>query len=156
MAVLNNVELSWVKIQQPDEYLGKKSWQCTAKVSKAQAKKLIAEGAKPKKGTKDEFDFKRNCSWPSGDPQKQPKVVDGSKNPMDCLLGNGTKANIQYQSVPVTNQFGSFVLFDLCAIQVLSLVEFGVEDGGEFSSDDEDTSEFDSGPKDAEGSQDPF
>ncbi len=156
MSILNNIEVNWCKIKQPDVYLGKSSWQVNATVSKEQAAALVAAGAKPKKGEKLIFQFKRACLWPSGDPQDEPRIVDMNKTPMDVLIGNGSKANLQYKLVEISNSFGNFVLQDLCAIQVISLVEFGVEDASEFEAEDD---EFNTGtdvPMDPDDSSDPF
>ena len=145
MAVLNNIEFHWVKIQTPDEYLGKKSWQVVAKVSQVQTDELTALGHKPRTGETLFFQFKRSCLWPSGDAKDQPRVVDMNKTPMDCQVGNGSRGNLQYKLVEGTGAFGPYKMFDLCAIQVTELVPYGVEDGAEFDTDSEDTSEFNTG-----------
>jgi hypothetical protein len=156
MAVLNNVIIDWCKIKTPDVYLGKSSWQVNATVSKEQAAALVEAGAKPKKGEKLVFQFKRACKWPSGDDQDEPRIVDMNKTPMDCLVGNGSKANLQYKLVEVSNSFGNFVLQDLCAIQIISLVEYGVEDAAEFEAENDEFGTGTDVSMDTGGEEDPF
>lgn len=59
-----------------------------------------------------------------------PIVVDGNKEPMLDLVGNGSEVIVQYRTYDWSNRFGSGVGSDLVAVQVLELVPYegGVTD----------------------------
>ena len=96
---------------------------------------------KQTKDGEDAITFKRKVKGNKGGENKQPKLVDAEKNPINELVGNGSIINVQYNEWATENSFGSFQGLDLKGIQVLELVSYGVPDGDEFESYDE-ASEF--------------
>ena len=77
--------------------------------------------------------IKRKVTERSGKIRPAPKLVDADKQPMDTLIGNGSKVKVQYHEWETTNQYGEFKGLDFQAMQVLELVEYGerVVDGEE-------------------------
>ena len=71
-------------------------------------------------------------------PNDIPRLLDARKNPIDVQVGNGSKVCVQYKEYSGTNSFGDYKGLDLCAVQVLDLVEYG-EDGSEFKDYDPDS-----------------
>ena len=59
--------------------------------------------------------------------------MDADKQPMDTLIGNGSKVKVQYHEWETTNHYGEFKGLDFQAMQVLELVEYGerIVDGEE-------------------------
>ena len=61
-----------------------------------------------------------------------PKLVDANKNPIDVLVGNGSRVKVQFNEWEVENKFGTFKGLDFQAMQVLDLVNYKSGDGDEF------------------------
>jgi len=167
MAVLKNVQVRWAQIQAPDTRYDPQ-WSVDALLTKEQAK-AISDAAKKvhKKGVKIKKDddgqlyykFSRKVDKADGSGEnKAPRCIDGQKNPVTDLIGNGSLCNIQYSVFPWDNKFGTGVGIDFAGIQVLELVSFG-GDADEFGVEGEaEGDEFDSSPTTptapAEGSED--
>ncbi|UOF79322.1 single-stranded DNA-binding protein [Caudoviricetes sp.] len=147
MSVLNNVEVSWACVQQPNKkFISTGEWSVQinkltkeqADCLQAEAKALHPKGIKIKNeddGTKS-FKFKRKCIRADGvTPNPKPVVLDMSGKEIKELIGNGSICNVQYSfSVYKHATFGEGVTSDLKAIQVIKLVPYGAkEDGSEFS-----------------------
>ena len=77
---------------------------------------------------------KRKVNGPNGLVRNPPKLVDVNKNPMDDLVGNGSRVKVQYNEWEVENKFGTFKGLDFQAMQVLDLVSYKSGDGDEFES----------------------
>tara|TARA_A100000172_G_scaffold53622_1_gene34030 strand:- start:197 stop:721 length:525 start_codon:yes stop_codon:yes gene_type:complete len=76
--------------------------------------------------------IKRKVNGPNGLVRQAPKLVDANKNPMDELVGNGSRVKVQFNEWEVENKFGAFKGLDLQAVQVLDLISFKSGDGDEF------------------------
>ena len=76
--------------------------------------------------------IKRNVNGPNGMIRKAPKLLDGSKNEMDCLVGNGSKVRVQARSWEMNRNGQQFKGLELQAVQVLELVQYSSGDGDEF------------------------
>ena len=76
--------------------------------------------------------IKRKVNGPNGLVRNPPKLVDVNKNPMDDLVGNGSRVKVQYNEWEVENKFGTFKGLDFQAMQVLDLVSYKSGDGDEF------------------------
>ena len=75
---------------------------------------------------------KRKVNGPNGLVRNPPKLVDVNKNPMDDLVGNGSRVKVQYNEWEVENKFGTFKGLDFQGMQVLELVSYKSGDGDEF------------------------
>ena len=60
-----------------------------------------------------------------------PRLVDSAKNPIDVLVGNGSKVKVLYKPFDWKFAGKSGTSLDLQAVQVLDLVEYRSEDGAE-------------------------
>jgi len=76
--------------------------------------------------------IKRKVNGPNGLVRNPPKLVDANKNPMDDLVGNGSRVKVQYNEWEVENKFGTFKGLDFQGMQVLELVSYKSGDGDEF------------------------
>mgnify|MGYP003141015166 CR=1 FL=1 len=75
--------------------------------------------------------FKRKVNGPNGMVRQAPKLLDANKNPIDELVGNGSKVRVQFNEYQGENKYGPYTGLDLQAVQVLDLVEYRAEDGAE-------------------------
>lgn len=80
--------------------------------------------------------FRRPQFRSSGEENKKPVVVDGSNKQLTSLVGNGSLVNVQFSVYEYDNQFGKGTGSDLQGVQVLELVSYTSEDGGEFEVED--------------------
>ena len=64
--------------------------------------------------------------------RQPPKLLDGNKNPIDELVGNGSKVRVQYNEWETSNKYGDFKGLDFQAMQVIDLVQYKSGDGSEF------------------------
>ena len=78
--------------------------------------------------------FNRKVNGPNGMVRQPPKLLDGNKNPIDELVGNGSKVRVQYNEWETSNKYGDFKGLDFQAIQVIDLVQYKSGDGSEFES----------------------
>ena len=76
--------------------------------------------------------FKRKVNGPNGIVRQPPKLLDGNKNPIDELVGNGSKVRVQYNEWETSNKYGDFKGLDFQAMQVIDLVQYKSGDGSEF------------------------
>ena len=76
--------------------------------------------------------IKRNVNGPNGMIRKAPKLLDGSKNEMDCLVGNVSKVKVQARPWEMTRNGQDFKGLELQAVQVIDLVQYSSGDGDEF------------------------
>ena len=76
--------------------------------------------------------FKRKVNGPNGMVRQAPKLLDVNKNPIDELVGNGSKVKVQYSEWETTNKYGDFKGLDFQAMQVIDLVQYKSSDGSEF------------------------
>jgi len=80
--------------------------------------------------------IKRKVNGPNGMVRQPPKLVDGSKNPIDERIGNGSSVKVQYKEWESVWKGKTFKGLDFQAMQVLELVSVGTADGGEFDVED--------------------
>jgi hypothetical protein len=83
--------------------------------------------------------MRRKTHKNNGAPNKQPKLVDANKNPIDVQVGNGSRVCVQYEYYEGKGSHGPYQGMDLKAVQVLDLVSFGGADGEEFQDFDPDS-----------------
>jgi hypothetical protein len=76
--------------------------------------------------------FKRKVNGPNGMIRQAPKLLDANKNPIDELVGNGSKVKVQYNEWETSNKYGDFKGLDFQAMQVIDLVQYKSSDGSEF------------------------
>ena len=76
--------------------------------------------------------IKRKVNGANGMIRNAPKLVDANKNPIDVLVGNGSRVKVQFNEWEVENKFGTFKGLDFQAMQVLDLVNYKSGDGDEF------------------------
>ena len=100
----------------------------------ADFEKLKKAGFKVKNSPDGEEDinFRRKCKNFKGQDNKQPRLVDANKNPIDVQVGNGSRVCVQYDEFFGSNSFGAYQGLDLKAVQVIDLVEYAAADGSEF------------------------
>mgnify|MGYP000636567668 CR=1 FL=1 len=68
--------------------------------------------------------FKRKVSKANGDKNTQPQLVDGAKNPLDKIVGNGSKVKVMYKPYEWNFKGKKGMGLDLQAVQVIDLVEY--------------------------------
>lgn len=147
MSILRKVKVSWASVQAPNVQF-EPCWEIQvhldgeqAAALQAEAKALHPKGIKIKKDDNGEltFRFRRKVMKADGlSENSKPAVVDAKNKPMTDLIGNGSTCNVQYSFVAYENKFGKGVTNDLKGVQVLDLVAYGVQDGGEFGVEDEE------------------
>jgi len=76
--------------------------------------------------------FKRKVNGPNGMVRQAPKLLAANKNPIDELVGNGSKVKVQYSEWETSNKYGNFKGLDFQAMQVIDLVQYKSSDGSEF------------------------
>lgn len=150
MAVLKNVEINWVKLDQDNPDMGfdgeSPTWQVTATVDK----KFFNSWRKQKLPSAKEHDdgtytiqFKRKAIVVNGKMKSAPKCLDASLRPLDqSIVGNGSIANIQYSVYDWDFGKKKGKAADLMGIQVIDLVEYHGGDGSEFEVVSEDSNEL--------------
>lgn len=156
MSVVKNVEVKWAHVQGENEY-GKYS--IDAFIPKELAKEfkdsgvggLCRDNGKSQKNEEGGilWNFKTNAVNKDGTPSTKPKVVDSDKNVLTCLIGNGSRCNIQYNIGDWTYKKKSGKSPYLQQVQVKELVEyipkmvdeFEEEEG--YTSNDAEKDEFD-------------
>jgi len=141
--LLENVKVYWASVIKPNSTFEPANWEIQAVITDAQAKRLMDEAkAIHPKGIKikeDEalkakvFRFKRRAKKADGTDNNPPVVVDKARKPFTSMIGNGSLCNIQYNFVKY-DKFSGGVFAELKGVQVVDLVPYGVADGEEFSS----------------------
>ena len=72
--------------------------------------------------------IKRKVNGPNGMVREAPVLMDRSKKPLDCQVGNGSKIRVQYRPWEVTRQGQLYKGLELQKVQVVDLVPFGDQD----------------------------
>lgn len=133
MAVIKNVEISWVKCDQENPDMGfdgeSPRWSVTIDKPPKSVLDLWKSkgfgGLKKHKDSGEEYiEISRKANpFENGDPKEAPIVVDGHLKALDPnIVGNGSTANIQYSSYEWKFKTRSGVSADLMGIQVTNLV----------------------------------
>ena len=86
--------------------------------------------------------FKRKVHGPNGMIRNAPKLIDRSKNEMDCQVGNGSKVRVQYKEWESTRQGKLWKGLDLQAVQVVELVSYSKGGLDEFDVIEEELDEL--------------
>ena len=82
------------------------------------------------------LNIKRKVNGPNNMVRRPPKLVDEQKNPIDVLVGNGSKVRVQFNEWEVSNKYGDFKGLDFQGMQVLDLISYKSGDGEEFDAID--------------------
>jgi len=82
------------------------------------------------------LNIKRKVNGPNNMVRQPPKLVDEQKNPIDVLVGNGSKVRVQFNEWEVSNKYGDFKGLDFQGMQVLDLISYKAGDGEEFDAID--------------------
>ena len=69
--------------------------------------------------------FKRKVARNDGTKNPLPRLVDAKKNPIDVLVGNGSKVKVLYKEFEWSFAGKSGKSLDLQAVQVLDLIPYG-------------------------------
>ena len=86
--------------------------------------------------------IKTNAEKKDGTPNRRPKLVDAAKNPIDVLVGNGSKVKVSFNEYDWTWKGKAGTNFGLRGVQVLELVSYDPtgdefeEEAGGYTSDD--------------------
>ncbi len=119
----------WASLTRPNEKF-EPMWTIDLSVDEKSANELKEQGIKVGETTVDEttitniVKFKRKCSKANGDKNTQPQLVDGSKKPLDKIVGNGSKVKVMYRPYEWNFKGKKGMGLDLQAVQVLDLVEY--------------------------------
>lgn len=119
----------WASLTRPNEKF-EPMWTIDLSVDEKSANELKEQGIKVGETTVDEttipniVKFKRKCSKANGDKNTQPQLVDGSKNPLDKIVGNGSKVKVMYKPYEWNFKGKKGMGLDLQAVQVIDLVEY--------------------------------
>jgi hypothetical protein len=141
MAIVKGTAL-WASVTQPNTKFDP-VWSINVIPDDAEALEYFKENGfkvKPTNDGQEAVVIQRKVTSRNGKPNKPPKVINAAKEPIDVLVGNGSKVNVQYKEWSTDNQYGSFKGLDLMGVQVVDLVEYG-GDADEFDNLDPD-SEF--------------
>jgi len=132
----------WASITRPNEKF-EPMWSIDLSVDDKTASEFQKEGFKVGETTidnqtiKNVIKFKRKVSKANGEKNQQPQLVDAEKNPLNKILGNGSKVKVMYKSYDWNYKGKTGKGLDLQAVQVLDLVEytpkedFNVEDSSD-------------------------
>jgi hypothetical protein len=119
----------WASITRPNEKF-EPMWSIDLSVDDKTASEFQKEGFKVGETTidnqtiKNVIKFKRKVSKANGDKNQQPQLVDSEKNPLNKIVGNGSKVKVMYKSYDWNYKGKTGKGLDLQAVQVLDLVEY--------------------------------
>ena len=119
----------WASLTRPNEKF-EPMWTIDLSVDEKSANELKEQGIKVGETTVDEtimpniVKFKRKCSKANGDKNTQPQLVDASKNPLDKIVGNGSKVKVMYKPYEWNFKGKKGMGLDLQAVQLIDLVEY--------------------------------
>ena len=142
--------IKWPKLVEPDTTF-EAQWNCQLEIDKEEATKLKAVGLSVKTDEDDDGNIVRSSRFSrklkrkgkAGGVNPPPQVVDSQGNPMDGLIiGNGSEVIVHHKPFKWDNKFGSGTSTDLRAVQVVNLVEYTPEGGGDNAIDDDDDDSF--------------
>ena len=119
----------WASLTRPNEKF-EPMWRIDLAVDDATAEDFKSQGISVGETVIDEqtisniVRFKRKVSKANGDKNTQPTLVDGSKNPLDKIVGNGSKVKVMYKPYEWNFKGKKGMGLDLQAVQVIDLVEY--------------------------------
>ena len=77
--------------------------------------------------------FQRFATRKDGNPNPKPKLVDMENNPIDVAIGNGSRVKVMWRHSTYKSGGGGMIQrAELVAVQLVELVEYAQENGGEF------------------------
>ena len=85
----------------------------------------------------------RKVNGPNGMVRKAPSLMDAQKQPLNCLVGNGSKVKVQARPWEINRNGQDFKGLELQAVQVIDLVQYSTGDGDEFDVIESDEKEVD-------------
>lgn len=128
MAIVEGIAY-WASITRPNEKF-EPMWTIDLAVDDKTASEFQKEGFKigetviDNQTIKNIIKFKRKVSKANGDKNQQPQLVDAEKNPLNKIVGNGSKVKVMYKSYDWNYKGKTGKGLDLQAVQVLDLVEY--------------------------------
>ena len=144
--LLNNVEIMWCKVgsNAGTKYGSEeKEWSVDCICSDEQSKKWVKDKHATKERTMDDgrkfIKLTKNLIKRDGNPAQPIKVIDRHGNDVDPLIvGNGSKANVQYTTFEWEMAGRSGVKAILTALQITDLVEYSGHGVTEFDIEEQD------------------
>ena len=119
----------WASLTRPNENFEPR-WSIDLAVDDKSANDLKEQGIALGETTIDEktisniVRFKRKVQKANGDKNTQPQLVDASKNPLDKIVGNGSKVKVMYKPYEWNFKGKKGMGLDLQAVQVIDLIEY--------------------------------
>ena len=119
----------WASLTRPNEKF-EPMWRIDLAVDDKSANELKEQGIALGETTIDDktisniVRFKRKVQKANGDKNTQPQLVDASKNPLDKIVGNGSKVKVMYKPYEWNFKGKKGMGLDLQAVQVIDLVEY--------------------------------
>ena len=128
MAIIEGTA-SWASLTRPNEKF-EPMWRIDLAVDDATAEDFKSQGISVGETVIDEqtisniVRFKRKVSKANGDKNTQPTLVDGAKQPLDKIVGNGSKVKVMYRPYDWNFKGKKGKGLDLQAVQVMDLIEY--------------------------------
>ena len=119
----------WASLTRPNEKF-EPMWRIDLAVDDATAEDFKSQGISVGETVIDEqtisniVRFKRKVSKANGDKNTQPTLVDGAKQPLDKIVGNGSKVKVMYRPYDWNFKGKKGKGLDLQAVQVMDLIEY--------------------------------
>lgn len=119
----------WASLTRPNEKF-EPMWRIDLAVDDKTAEDFRSQGISVGETVVDEqtisniIRFKRKVQKANGDKNTQPQLVDGAKNPLDKIVGNGSKVKVMYKPYEWNFKGKKGMGLDLQAVQVIDLVEY--------------------------------
>jgi len=119
----------WASLTRPNEKF-EPMWRVDLSVSDEVAEDFRSKGISVGQTVVDEqtinniVRFKRKVSKANGDKNQPPAVVDAIKQPLDKIVGNGSKVKVMYRSYDWNFKGKKGVGLDLQAVMVSDLIEY--------------------------------
>ena len=145
--LINDVEFSYPKLVTPfKNQFGGENYELQIIVDADRAEEIakqISKQGKPQEDGRVAFNLKRKSTRANGEANGAPRVVDGSKAPLDgSKIGNGSKGNVIVYTYDY--EFGGQTgrSHSITAVQVTDLVVYERADDVDFDSVDGEASPF--------------
>jgi hypothetical protein len=148
-AIIRDVTFFWAKINpaKPVSPFGDDRWELDLRFPKARVSEMEAYGkVKPVEGEKNVFYVKltKPAVKKDGTAAKPVEVVDSKKNPMEVIIGNGSKGNVMVMmrdyeiKAPNGKVTKKGTKTTLTKVQVIELVEYKSNNSDYVDFDEED------------------
>ena len=119
----------WASLTRPNEKF-EPMWRIDLAVDDSTAEDFKSQGISVGETVIDEqtisniVRFKRKVSKANGDKNSQPTLVDAGKQPLDKIVGNGSKVKVMYRPYEWNFKGKKGTGLDLQAVQVMDLIEY--------------------------------